>query len=234
LPEKDLEKEITEDFEERQNLSTEGRNKLAERIEENTDRSPALSAGDVDASWDLANESGEETFTGHAPTPDQDIVDLMGKAAGLTYRDDEPLQFNKVKARDERRWEMDPRSKTEAEQMLETTDDDDEEDDDADDEPLRFWDLADDLDEEVEEEYHDVEDEDEDEDDEDEDDDEADVKVVDKLDGADSDAAAADEEEDEALESEAEDEADFDDDEDVDDDEEEDDDDDDDDDDDED
>ena len=54
--------------------------------------------------------SGEETFTGHAPTPDQDVVDDLGAAAGLTYADDEPLQYDKIAHRDRRRWELDPRS----------------------------------------------------------------------------------------------------------------------------
>jgi hypothetical protein len=165
--EAEVDREIAEDFQERQNMSEEGRDELARKLRNHHSVSPELSAGDIDAAWEKARVSGEETFTGHAPTPDQDQVDEMGAAAGLTYKDDEPLQYGKVARRDEHRWELDPRS-GQAEQAMEETDDDDEEDEDdaadTDDAPLRFWDLADDLDAEVEEE--DEEDDDEDEDDE--------------------------------------------------------------------
>jgi Family of unknown function (DUF6335) len=45
--------------------------------------SPALSAGDVDADWQNAASSGEEAVGGSAPTPDQDIVDEIGRALGV-------------------------------------------------------------------------------------------------------------------------------------------------------
>jgi hypothetical protein len=195
----EVEREIAEDFQERQNLSVEGSRALADKLREHNALSPELSAGDVDAAWDTARESGEETFTGHAPTPDQDRVDEMGAAAGLTYKDDEPLQYGKVALRDERRWELDPRS-GQAEQAMDEEDDDEEDEDDAadaDDAPLLFWDLADDLDAEVEEED---DDEDEDEDDEEEDadaEDEADEPVAA---GDDEPADEAEETADEELE----------------------------------
>lgn len=157
-PEPELEREIAEDFLERQNLSVEGREQKAAKLREHHQQSPSLSAGDVDAAWETARESGEETFTGHAPTPDQDRVDEMGAAAGLTYKDAELLQYSKVARRDERRWELDARSGAAEQAMDEESDDDDDEDVDTDDAPLRFWDLADDLDAEVD----DVDDEDED------------------------------------------------------------------------
>ena len=189
IQEAELDRDIAEDFQERQNLSDEGRDQLARKLRAHNSLSPVLSAGDVDAAWDSARESGEETFTGHAPTPDQDRVDDLGAAAGLTYKDDEPLQYTKVSRRDERRWELDPRSGQE-EQAMDEHDEAEDEDDaaDADNAPLRFWDLADDLDAEVEEEY-----EDEDEDEEDEEDEE-DVKL----------AAEEDEDPDEDTDAEAE------------------------------
>lgn len=103
-------REVAEDFEERQSLAAGGTRELAEKLDEHTSLSPQVSGGDVDAAWDYARISGEETFTGHAPTPDQDVVDELGEAAGLTYRDDEPLNYGKVSERDEHRWELDPRS----------------------------------------------------------------------------------------------------------------------------
>lgn len=64
-----------------------------------TGRSPVLSGGDVEA----ADESD--------PTPDQDIVEEIGKAVGINYEDTEPLKFGeKVAGRDQRRWELDPAS----------------------------------------------------------------------------------------------------------------------------
>ncbi|MGZ7039199.1 MAG: DUF6335 family protein [Thermoanaerobaculia bacterium] len=73
--------------------------------------SPALSAGDPDARWDQAESSGEETAGGSAPTPDQDVVDEIGKAIGITYQEGEPLRFfEKEHERDVHRWELDPAS----------------------------------------------------------------------------------------------------------------------------
>lgn len=167
--EAEIDRDIADDFQERQALNAAGSRELADSLREHTALSPEDSAGDVDAAWDLARESGEEAFTGHAPTPDQDRVDDLGAAAGLTYTDDEPLHYSKVSRRDNQRWELDPRSGQE-EQAMEEPRTEEDEDDDADNAPLRFWDLADDLDAEVDED--DEEDDDKDEGDEVEDDDE--------------------------------------------------------------
>lgn len=75
-----------------------------------TARSPELTGGDVDAAWEYA-DVGEETVGGSNPTPDQDIVDDLGKAAGVTYQDNEPLDLGgKMEDRDRSRWELDPAS----------------------------------------------------------------------------------------------------------------------------
>ncbi|MEX5218805.1 MAG: DUF6335 family protein [Nitrospira sp.] len=69
-----------------------------------------LSGGDIDAS-DQDIDVGAESPGGSNPTPDQDIVDEIGKAVGVTYQDNEPLKFgDKVGARDEERWELNPAS----------------------------------------------------------------------------------------------------------------------------
>ncbi len=47
-------------------------------------RTPTLTGGDVDAGWEYA-DIGEETVGGSNPTPDQDIIDVLGEAAGVTY-----------------------------------------------------------------------------------------------------------------------------------------------------
>jgi hypothetical protein len=73
-------------------------------------RTPRLSAGDVEAAWDQA-DAGEETVGGSSPTPDQDQVDAIGQAVGISYSDAEPLHTTeKVERRDDKRWELDPAS----------------------------------------------------------------------------------------------------------------------------
>lgn len=69
-----------------------------------------LRAGDPDVSRQ-GIDTGEETPGGSTPTPDQDMVDEIGKAVGVTYQDDEPLIFDeKYDKRDDARWEDDPAS----------------------------------------------------------------------------------------------------------------------------
>ena len=72
---------------------------------------PELTAGDVDASWESAYSTGDEAPGGDNPTPDQDVVDEIGKSLGLIYEDSEELQgANKITERDKHRWELDPAS----------------------------------------------------------------------------------------------------------------------------
>ena len=88
-----------------------GRHELEERLHDHTESSPALTAGDVDADWAGAYATGDEAPGGDNPTPDQDIVDEIGKALGVQYEDDEELTGEaKISARDKKRWEMDPAS----------------------------------------------------------------------------------------------------------------------------
>ncbi len=89
-----------------------GRAELKEKLSKNTNTSPALSAGDVDADWQSAESSGDETPGGDNPTPDQDVVDEIGRALGVEYADDEELQGGaEIADRDRHRWELDPSSK---------------------------------------------------------------------------------------------------------------------------
>jgi hypothetical protein len=78
---------------------------------EHTESSPALTGGDVDADWEDAYAVGDEAPGGDNPTPDQDIVDEIGAALGVTYQDDEELKAaDKIIERDRHRWELDPAS----------------------------------------------------------------------------------------------------------------------------
>jgi hypothetical protein len=89
-----------------------GREELLQHIKERTETSPAITAGDVDADWQLAYSSGDEAPGGDNPTPDQDVVDEIGEALGVNYDDDEELKgAAKIEDRDKHRWELDPASK---------------------------------------------------------------------------------------------------------------------------
>lgn len=69
-----------------------------------------LAGGDVDA-FAPETGSGEEAVGGSTPTPDQDNVDELGRAVGLTYEDNEPLRGEeKIERRDVERWELNPAS----------------------------------------------------------------------------------------------------------------------------
>ena len=88
-----------------------GRHELSEKFKEHTETSPALTAGDVDADWESAYAVGDEAPGGDNPTPDQDIVDDIGKALGVVYEDNEELKGEtKISDRDKKRWELDPAS----------------------------------------------------------------------------------------------------------------------------
>ncbi len=59
----------------------------------------------------VAEASGEETAAGSNHALDEDVVEEIGKEAGITYADDEELRVGGKEAeRDERRWELDPAS----------------------------------------------------------------------------------------------------------------------------
>ena len=70
-----------------------------------------ITGGDVDVNLEQAYFSGDEAPGGDNPTPDQDIVEDIGRAIGIEYQDNEELRASdKVAARDKHRWELDPAS----------------------------------------------------------------------------------------------------------------------------
>jgi hypothetical protein len=102
--------DVLEDFSERQRF-TAGSMGLFEELLDHNSQGPKLSGGDVDAAWQSSDVSGEESVGGTVSTPDQDLVDELGEAAGITYDDDEELRTGDVmEERDANRWELDPRS----------------------------------------------------------------------------------------------------------------------------
>jgi hypothetical protein len=72
---------------------------------------PSLTGGDVDVDLEDAYFTGDEAPGGDNPTPDQDIVEDIGRALGVEYQDNEELKaVEKVEERDRKRWELDPAS----------------------------------------------------------------------------------------------------------------------------
>ena len=88
-----------------------GRAELEQSLREHHGMDPRITAGDVDADWENAYFSGDEAPGGDNPTPDQEVVDDIGRAVGVQYEDAEELKStDKVEQRDKHRWELDPAS----------------------------------------------------------------------------------------------------------------------------
>jgi hypothetical protein len=88
-----------------------GRAEVQDNLHEHPGMTPAITGGDVDANWENAYFSGDEAPGGDNPTPDQEVVDDIGRALGVEYQDNEELKASdKVGARDKHRWELDPAS----------------------------------------------------------------------------------------------------------------------------
>jgi hypothetical protein len=88
-----------------------GRAELRQKVRQHTSTSPTLTGGDVDADWGRADAVGDEAPGGDNPTPDQDVVEEIGRALGVEYDDDEELQGgDEIADRDRHRWELDPES----------------------------------------------------------------------------------------------------------------------------
>ena len=89
-----------------------GRAEMRDKLSKSTGAGPALTGGDVDADWQSAESVGDEAPGGDNPTPDQDVVDEIGRSLGVEYADDEELQGGaEISERDHHRWELDPSSK---------------------------------------------------------------------------------------------------------------------------
>jgi len=87
-----------------------GRAEFAQKVENHRGMTD-VNGGDPDVDIEDAYFTGEEAPGGDNPTPDQDIVDDIGKALGVVYEDNEELKSSdKVIERDKHRWELDPAS----------------------------------------------------------------------------------------------------------------------------
>jgi hypothetical protein len=84
---------------------------LAHKLRNNTAASPADTGGDLDADWE--DVSGSETFAGDSPTPDQSMVEENARAIGVSFEDNEELDFlGKIEKRDRKRYELEEQSKS--------------------------------------------------------------------------------------------------------------------------
>jgi len=91
---------------------------LAHRLRNNTAASPSDAGGDLDASWEDVNETGSETVAGDNPTPDQSNVEENALAVGVSFEDNEELEFEeKIEKRDRDRFELNENSKGEGDMI---------------------------------------------------------------------------------------------------------------------
>ena len=67
-----------------------------------------LTGGDVDADQQRAWDSGDEAVGGSVVTPDQDVVDELGRALGVEQAPDAEVRTagEILRERDRRRWEQ--------------------------------------------------------------------------------------------------------------------------------
>jgi hypothetical protein len=80
----------------------------ADRLAGQTGVGPRLSAGDVDADWQRAESTGEETVGGSVATPDQDVVDEIGRALGVEQGSEAEVTTSAemLRRRDRFRWHL--------------------------------------------------------------------------------------------------------------------------------
>jgi hypothetical protein len=73
---------------------------------------PPLTGGDLDADWARAYSSGEEAVGGSVATPDQDVVDEIGRALGVEQPSTAPVRSSDeiLRERDSRYWDLERRA----------------------------------------------------------------------------------------------------------------------------
>lgn len=81
---------------------------LPEEMARHHETSPVLSGGDLDADWIGAEGSGEEAVGGSVATPDQDVVDEIGRALGVEQSPDAQVRSSGeiLRERARNRWEI--------------------------------------------------------------------------------------------------------------------------------
>jgi hypothetical protein len=98
-------------FERKASSAKSGRQAMLHHRREHTEAGPSMTGGDMDADWEDGYSEGDEAPGGDNPTPDQDVVEEIGRALGVEYEDAEELKgADKIIERDTNRWEYDPAS----------------------------------------------------------------------------------------------------------------------------
>jgi hypothetical protein len=88
-----------------------GSAKLRNRLDEDGAADLVVTGGDVDARFEAAQGTGDESAVSSMTTPEQNQVSDIGRAMGIEYADDEVLKVGeKERERDRHRWELDPAS----------------------------------------------------------------------------------------------------------------------------
>jgi hypothetical protein len=111
----ELPQEITESYGtgviDQPGLSQEDITTLQDSSSEYSATSSQIGASDGDPAAEQESATGEQSVGGTAPTPDMDMVDELGAAAGIEMADGAILHTtNMLERRDESRWELDPSS----------------------------------------------------------------------------------------------------------------------------
>jgi hypothetical protein len=80
----------------------------AEPVYAEGERTHVLTGGDVDADATSAESTGEEAVGGSVATPDQDVVDEIGRALGVEQPDEEEFHPSSeiLDQRDRYRWHL--------------------------------------------------------------------------------------------------------------------------------
>jgi hypothetical protein len=98
--------EIQHEFSEASHLGSAGQQHLIDKLRDHHLPSPDQSGGYMAPPWEDV-DLGEERVGAGNPVPDQNNVEEFGKAVGLSFEDNEPLNADaKMKARDQSRWEL--------------------------------------------------------------------------------------------------------------------------------
>ncbi len=90
---------------------------LAGEVASHRETGPGLTAGDVDADWQRAHDSGDEAVGGSVATPDQDVVDEIGRALGVPQGPEAEVRTSEeiLHDRDRFRWHLEREAEDAAE-----------------------------------------------------------------------------------------------------------------------
>lgn len=103
--------EVRQEFEEAAQLNSAKQGHLIDQFRDDHAISAVVSGSDIAVALEVT-AAGKGCPEGEDPATDQNIVEDIGATAGLTYEKNEAIHSSseKIKARDQSRWELDPAS----------------------------------------------------------------------------------------------------------------------------